>query len=723
MMKELLDRIDEITGLAGEDSGRPSVTAEYPAMFLYIGNRAADSLGTVKKHLKRLLHNSRGIIHAAAVPDGGDVPGADFTVKIPAAPVRGEAVSYVTGNAAALAEFNDGAKTSSDRLMMSSGFPRTDRCFLFILADPDSDMNALLPEFVMLFSENAHIRVHTCLFVLLGDGSDGLVSSAAFFRELEVCRNGSLVYEAPVMLREGQRIGVRRDGAVFDEVFFLEMYRSDMKYSAHNGENNARIAAVTAALLDSAEPVRFPQTPFLTAGISVVQMPAQTISHIMYKSVIDILAGRDGDETPQIPAERLFGYDAVMEVCDTIMQTLPDISTVVSVMPAAAGKDPEAVKNTNVRNILEYFGGADETYFNERFAAACERMADNSGGIDVTGIFSGYVDKGTLRLNDVIRCTGHNGIAADCLNEVTDRLNSEEAALKTQLGEILAQPCPEPPHGLFSKPSGCDIIASAVAAKYGKMLEILRVRTAKRLVTNILGQLGRLSAEVGTAADRIKALSGELTETILRELYDNEGTLTDAAPFIAHYSAATESAAAYTDIFKDRSLYDILMSCGSGDTAGLTDAAFGIFRRMTADPAVREIFSQPFDTELYERYRSFEGGKDPGWVDARLVERLRETSRANLRYNVFQPTNCLFCAGNSNSGFVKKMLAYEDPAFASVKACGIGCASYAQLAVYGVPSADCIVCAEECNRVYEKYVSGHGDCVYVDRAAAEGARS
>ena len=721
MMKELLDRIDEITGLTGETEGKPSVTAEYPAMFLYIGDRAVKSSGAVKKHLKRLLLNSRGILHAAV--SGGEVPGADFTVDIPVPPVRGKAVEYITGNDALLAAFNAGAKTAADRLMMSPGFPQTNRCYLFIISDPDSDINALLPEFVMLFSESAHIRVHTCLFVLPGDGSDGLVSSAAFFRELEVCRRDNFVYECPVMLREGQHIGVRRDGAVFDEVFFLEMYRSDMKFCARNEENNARIAAVTAALLDSAEPVRFPQTPFLTAGISAVTMPAEAISHMMYKAVIDILAGRDGDETPQIPAERLFGYDAVSEVCETIMRALPDISAIVSVMPAGTGKDPEAVKNTNVRNILEYYGGADEAYFKERFADACGRMADNSSGIDVTGIFRGYVDKGTLRLNDVIRCTGHNGIAADCLNEVTDRLNSEEAALKTQLDEILAQPCPELPHGLFSRPSGCDMLASAVSLKYGKMLEILKVRTAKRLVTNILGQLGELSAKVSAAAGRIKALSGELTEIILRELYENEGTLTDAEPFVAHYSAVTErAAAAYTDISGGKSLYGILMNCAGGDTAGLTDTAFGIFRRMVSDPAVREIFSQPFDTELYERYRNFEGGKDPGWVDARLVERLRETCRANLRYNVFQPTNCLFFAGNRESGFVKKMLGYEDPAFAAVRECGIGCASYGQLAVYGVPSSDCIVCAGECDRVYEKYVSEHGDCVYVDRAQAEGAQ-
>ncbi|MCR4780162.1 MAG: hypothetical protein K5876_03600 [Ruminiclostridium sp.] len=720
-MKELLDRIDSITGLAGETEGKPSVTAESPALFLYAGDRAVKSIPAVKKHLKRLLLNSRGILHAAA--SGGDVPGADYTVSIPEAPVRGESVTFVTGNAAALAEFNGGAKTAADRLMMSRGFPRTDRCFLFIIADPDSSASALLPEFVMLFSENAHIRVHTCLFVLLGDGSGGLVSSAAFFRELEVCRGDGFIYECPVMLREGQHIGVRRDGAVFDEVFFLEMYRSDMKLCPRNEDNNARIAAVIAALLDSPEPVRLPSSPFLTAGISILGTPARTISHIMYKSVIDLLAGKDGGETPQIPAERLFGYDAVMEVCDTIMQALPDISTIVSVMPAAAGKDPEAVKNTNVRNILEYFGGADEEYFNERFVAACERMADNSGGIDAESIFRGYVDKGTLRLSDVIRCTAHDGSAADCLGEVTDRLGSEEAALNSQLAELLAQPCPEPPHGLFSKPSGCDIIASAVSVKYGKLLEILRTRTAKRLVTNILGQLGSLSAKVSAAADRIKAFSGELTETILRELYDDEGTLTDAAPFVAHYSAVSErSAGDCSDISGDRSLYDILMSCGSGDISGLTETAFGIFRRMTADTSVREIFSRPFDTELYERYRSFEGGKDPGWVDARLVERLRETSRADLRYNVFQPANCLFFSGDRDSGFVKKMLAYEDPAFESVKECGIGCGSYAQLAVYGVPSADCIVCAGECDRVYEKYVSEHGDIVYIDRTRTEGAR-
>ena len=64
-MKEILEKIDEITGLKGETEAGASVTAEFPAMFLYIGQKAAESCPVIKKHLKRKLMNSRGVLHAA----------------------------------------------------------------------------------------------------------------------------------------------------------------------------------------------------------------------------------------------------------------------------------------------------------------------------------------------------------------------------------------------------------------------------------------------------------------------------------------------------------------------------------------------------------------------------------------------------------------------------------------------------------------------------------
>lgn len=717
MMNKLLEKIDEITGLTGGAEAKASVTAEYPAMFLYFGEKAAESCPVIRKQLREKLMNSRSILHGGVTAnDTGDIPDTDFTLRCTVPAERGNALDILTGSDELLERFNDCVKTAVDKLMKCSGFPQTNRCFLFIVSDTDSPLNALLPEFVMLFSENAHIRVSTYLFAQLSGAADGFVSSAAFFKELEDCRKPDFTYDRAVMYREGQHIPVHWEGALFDGVFFLEMYRSDMKYSPRNAENNARIAAMTAVLTDKAEPVALPGSMFLTAGISSAGKPSAAISHILYKSIIDLLVSENPEDIPQIPVSKLFGYDVIYSESERVTLTLPEISDIVSAMPKKSGSDPDSVKNTNICNILEYYGGADEEYFELKYAEPLMRMIGCCEGADIQGIFADYIDKGTLRLSGAIRYLEHDGAVSQCLNEVADRLNAEEEALNTQLSELLEQPCPELPHGLFSKPTGCDILAAAVKAKYSLKLEIIKLQAAKRLASDMLGRVSRLEAAMSTAAGKIKALSDELTEDILRELYDDESTLTDAEAFTGHYAGTVRGLPSVTDAAaRAGSLYDTLMECGTKGTDGLTDTAAEIYRRLTAEPSVREIFAESFDKELYDRYKDFGGGKDPGWVDARLIDRLRDTCRANLRYSVFQPVNSLFCMGNREIGFVRRMLDYEDPGFTTVHVGDVKSDTYEQLAVYGVPSIDSMVYANECMKVYEKTVAESGDNVYIKR--------
>ena len=721
-MKEILKRIDDcIDSAAEEDSA--AVGAEYPALFLYVGDKAAESCAQIRRHLKQKLINGGSILHAVLGAKRGD---ADFAVSAEIPDERGRTLEHLTADGERLTAFNNEAKKTADKLMMTSGFPQTTKSFLFIVTTSDSAYNALLPEFVMLFSENAHIRVYSYLFVNFAGGSEGYVSSAAFFRELEDCQKEDFTYDRAVMMREDQRISVHWDGPVFGTVFFLEMYRSDMKYSPHNAENNMRIVAMTAVLMDKAEPEKLPASVFCTAGISSARKPMKAISHIMYKALIDILAGTSDDADPDIPAERLVGYEAIYGVCSRVMSALPPVDNILSVLPRALGKDPDSVRNTNIRNILEYYEGADEEFFTEAYENACARMIDLCESIDVSEKIGEYINKGTLRLNGALKILEHDGAITACLNDVTDRLNSEEQELKEKLESVLNEPCHGLSTGLFSKSTGCDILAKAVTAKYRRKLEILRVRMMKRLTANILGQVNSLYAEASAASAKIKSFSDSLTEDILSELYEDESTLTDAAPFIACYTGAVRRALAESErsgefaaVLKGRELYSLLMECDSKGTDGLADIALDIYRRLIASPAVREVFAMTFDSELYERYRSYDGGKDRGWVDAQLNRRLTEESRANLRYSVFQPNNSLFCMGNAELGFVKKMLEFEDPGFNTVHVSDVTSAAYEQLAIYNVPSPDSAVYVNECRKVYDGYVSEHGDSVYIDRNAAE----
>jgi hypothetical protein len=729
-MKEIFRKADECIDITSGNEVCASSGAEYPAVFLYVGEKAAKNRDTIKKTLRQKLVNGASIRHAVLCKKGGEAafPDADLCIGLTLPENRGDCLNYILGDDSRLAEFNDAARRTADCLMMSSGFPQMSRGFLFIMTASDDPLNALLPEFVMLFSENAHIRVSTFLFVDLDSTPDRLLNSAAFFHELEDCQKSGFVYDSRIMLRGEQRISVRWEGAVFGAVFFLEMYRSDMKYSAHNEENNAKIAALTAVLEDRAAPVPLPASVFYTAGISSAQVPRSEIAHVICKSVVDMISGVSAKEgADMLPVREFLGYDAIARVCDRVMLTLPDVGGIVSAMPKVMGKDPDAVRNTNVRNILEYYGGGDEELFNARFAEKCANMIDCCDSPNVADIFKDYINKGRLRLCDIPAYLAIDGAVSVCLDEVSERLSSDEETLTTELDRLLSEPCPGLSHGLFSKPTGCEILAAAVSVKYGKKLEILRVKMMKRLVSNLRSRIKEYDGAVSSAAAAAKALSDELSGELLRELYNNGSTLTDASVFTGHYAAVTARAAEEYDrsgsmaaVLKDRDLYTTLMSITDKGTGELTDIALGIYRKLIADPGIRAVFAMNFDEELYARYKDADGGKDPGWVDARLIEKLTEESRANLRYSVFQPSNSLYCMGNGNIGFVKKMSVFEDPAFSTVFVGDIGSASYEQLAVYNVPSPDSVVYINECRKAYDEYVSGGTDAVFIGRGA-EGA--
>lgn len=720
-MKDILKRIDELIGSTEETAHAASAGAEYPAMFLYVGEKAAERCAPIRAHLKEKLMNGSSILHAVM---GAQCADADIAISVNVPPVRGETLAYLNSDSARLTEFSAVVSKTVDSLMMTSGFPHTNRCHLFIVTVSDHSLNALLPEFVILFSDNAHIRVNTCLFVEFGSGSEGYLYSGAFFRELEECQDPGFVYDGAAVMRDEQRIPVHWEGAVFDAVFFLEMYRSDMKYSPHNAEKNARIEAMTAVLRDRQEPVALPNSPFCTAGISSAEKPTAAVAHIIYKSLIDILAGVSAGETPKLPLAQLTGYDVIAAKCDNVILSLPDISNIISVLPRNAGSDPDNVRNTSIRDILGYYGGEDERYFTEKYENVCAGMIDMCGGADIEEILRTYINKGTLRLGGALGLLEHDGDISACLAEVTERLNSEEEDLKKQLDTLLSEPCGGLAHGLFAKPSGCEILAAAISRKYSKKLEILRVRMMKRLAANILSQVNGLHASVSAALGGISAFSETLKEDILKELYESESTLTDAAPFMYYYAEVTKHACDEFDrtggmsaVLRGRDLYGMLMSCGENGTAELADTSFEIYRKLLADPSVREVFARTFDKELYERYRSYDGGKDRGWVDAQLVSKLSDESCANLRYSVFQPSNSLFIMGNRDIDFVRKMLVFDDPAFNTVHVGDVSTASYEQLAVYNVPSADSVVYVNECRKVYETFAAENGDSVYVGRGA------
>ena len=717
-MKEILKRTEECVKDVSVKELPVSAAAEYPAMFIYVGPKAARRINTVRAHLKGLAANGGSVLHAVFGTSSED---ADIAIDTEIPARRADTVEYVVSNDHRLADLSAQVKAAADRLMTAAGFPRTNKCFVFVITEPGCPYNALLPELIMLFSENVHIRVFSYLYAEFDEHTQKLSEAGAFFKELSDCSDSGFSYDT-AMIRGEQRIPVHKDGAVFDGVFFLENYRSDMKFSAANEACNARITALTAMLLDREDPIRLPRGVFLTAGLASVEKPTAIISHIIYMSVMNIIAGGTGTSAVQLPVSRFFGYDAVAMLCDRAMTGLPGASEIVSVMPKDAGRDPDTVKNTNVRSILEYYGGADSDYFDTAFRSRCETLVDSSGGISVSKIFRDYINKGTINVSDMLTYLRHDGAVTECVNEVTDRLGSEEDELKTQLDSILSEPCPGLSRGLFSKPGGCEILAAAVSEKYSKELELLRVRMMKRIASDISAQADELAAETAAAAKSIKKFSDELSEEILGEIFENETTLTDVKTFTEHYSRVTEKAfeefdrsGGMTALLKERELYGVLMACEKNGTDAIAEIAFALYQKLLQAPAVRAIFAQSFDEELYARYSDTDGGKDPGWVDARLIERLGEVSRANLRYSVFQPDNCLYCIGNGNSDFVRKMSTYEDPGSDTEHIRGSGREPYEHLAVYNVPSTDSIVYAGECMKVYEGACAAHGDSFYIDR--------
>ena len=722
MIEEILKKADECIDPSwlAEDKAGASVYAKFPAMFIYIGDKAAESCGTIRDELCSKFVNGGSILHAVI---GAHRGAADFEIHIDMPSDRGTAAKKIREDYELLSSFNLAVKDTAEKLMRSAGFPEMTRCFLFIVADSDSSYNAVLPEFVMLFSENVHIRMNAYLFTLLSTGTEGYVDSAAFFRELDQCEKSTFTYDGAVLMREQQRIPVQWEGAVFEAVFLLEMYRSDLKYSVHNGRNNARIAALTAVLTDKDDPVSLPDGRFFTAGTACVRKPVGIMAHVVFRAVTDILGGLKNDVSAQIPVQSLAGYDTLSASCDGIIRSLPDVRGIGSVLPASAGTDPDTVRNTNVRNILEYYGGEDERYFDRYFEKEALRLADINGCADIGKVIKEHTDKGRCGLGALTAFLSHDGELFTCVNDVLSQLDTEEEALNAELDRMLSQPCPEIHRGLFSKATGCDILAQAVSLKYSLKLDILRIHVMKRSAGNILAQAEALRSETAAAAERVKALSDSLGEAILKEIYDCEYSLGDAEPFTERYGDVAAKAVSeavrlgtVNTVLRGKELWDVLTGRGGRNTDELADIALELFHKIMNDQTVREAFSVPFDEELYARYRDFGGGREQSWVDSRLVERIRNASRADLRYSVFQPVNSLYCMGNEDTAFVKKMMSFDDPAFTTVNVRDVAAATYEELAVYGIPSLESVVSVNECRKIYDKFVADNGDTVYCDRS-------
>ena len=121
-MKEILKRIDELIGSTDETGSAASAGAEYPAMFLYVGEKAAENCPQIRAHLKEKLMNGSSILHGTIGTERAD---ADFSVNIKIPVVRGDTLTYLYEENDRLTSFSAEISKITDKLMMSSGFPQT----------------------------------------------------------------------------------------------------------------------------------------------------------------------------------------------------------------------------------------------------------------------------------------------------------------------------------------------------------------------------------------------------------------------------------------------------------------------------------------------------------------------------------------------------------------------------------------------------------------------
>ena len=122
-MKEILKKADECVNLTADDEVSASSGAEYPAMFLYVGDKAAEQRALIRKCLKQKLINGGSISHVVMRElSSARYDDADLCVEIGLPDDRGESLEYILGDDGRLARFNDAGE-----LEILSGQRRT-RC-------------------------------------------------------------------------------------------------------------------------------------------------------------------------------------------------------------------------------------------------------------------------------------------------------------------------------------------------------------------------------------------------------------------------------------------------------------------------------------------------------------------------------------------------------------------------------------------------------------------
>lgn len=709
-MIDILESIDRNFGELADPFRKRSVdSAVSPGLFLFVG-RAVEKCGYIKEFLAKHWINSSKILYAGIGADSDELS-TNIEFVIPDDFSRGEIGSVLLSDPEALKEFNDEVSKLSTELMKATGFADMSRAFVFIITYADDPLNTVVPEITMLLREKCHFNVKPYLFVNFADIDDEnahpLEYSAAFIQELEHCQSTDFNYTCKIRQQGNHLLDVEQNGPTFESTVLLELFRKDKKFSRENEKENGTIAAMMMFLLNSRNKLTLPEGTFITAGYSIVTKPNTIISHVLFKALLEKVIGiHDGSNDGEYIA-RMFDTERISTIVnEELSREMPSVNEIISVLPGySGGGNPAKVSNTSVGTILEYYGGADEEYFERRFVEYFRKKALNIEPLNIKSIIKNAIDSEQLTPCAAMKALEDGGVIQRKLSELLEEYTRSEERILSELNALLESPCANVRNGIFNRTTGCEIISQAVQQKYNKRIELEICRIEKSIIEQNIHSTHSMMAKLNEQLRLINDIKTRFEDIIVSEIAEAEYTLADPNAFSSYYTSVVEGAfkeyvqrQRKNGVIEDGSLYNEIMNLTKANGDSLLRLIEAGFKRLASTQKFMEIFQMSFDAELYARYGST---TQKDGVNSELLNKLMDESCANLRYDSIGGTSSMYCIGSSDIPFVEYASKLEGQPFSITHIEDTQKEYYEQLMVYGNVEVSAVKYVKDCNQLFE----------------------
>lgn len=654
-------QMNHISTLTGEN-------AAAPAIFVFIGERAAARQPIIAEYLKKRWDNAENVIYFNINNDSSFMNGVDKGIS------RKELHDKLLNNDEFKTAFNNEVIDLATKIKHSS-FQKMQNAYVFFVTYCDEKLNALLPEAVMLLKKKMEgVTLINYLFNSLDEKvkSENTFDNISFMKEMEEFHSPTFSCSLPIDKQGEFCFDTEQNGPVFNEIFCQELYRQDGLFCENNDNENAYVIAAVMYLINRRSPynlVSHSRGKILAAGYSAAEKPNDIIAHCIYSTLFDSLTGINSEPTEKEKKTLcdFLSEETVNEICDRVLADFPIQSdAVLSVVPNE-NISPASIRNTNVGSILsDFFHGADMDFYENQY----EKPMIKSINCDrVLKFLINAINNGDIAFSSATAMISPENIALNRLRELMEQFKNNEIYEKQQIVSIENEIISIPRGCLFSKkPNGCDIVAAAVKLKYNAMYNVTLCKLKQAVVKKWIDELNNIYPLFTRAHNILSDRSAKVKKSIADSFSREQSSLVtfDVMENCYHKVATEALEACKAEGGFDISVCDYIftndkngfrLNLEESDSSAngmkvLEKETARLFALLLNQQSVSKIFGMNYDEELYFRYGA--ANVNENRVNEDLYQKLNAESSENLRFTVLDGDKYKqkYCIGNDQTKFV-----------------------------------------------------------------------